>query len=116
MTSSYCGNLISSLSSQSQTASALNAFGGATQSSSPIQGMTAGFSYTFTQDMYRGVQGSEVIALQRALNAEGLFAGEATGNFYDVTREAVVAFQIKYGINPTGYVGAETRAKLNALY
>ena len=104
------------ISGTNQTASALNALGSATQSSSPIQGMSNGFSYTFTQDMYRGVQGSEVIALQRALNAEGLFAGEATGNFYDVTREAVMAFQIRYGINPTGYVGPATREKLNALY
>lgn len=102
--------------STNQTASALNAFGDATQSPSITQGTTDGFSYTLTQDMYRGTQGSEVVALQRALHAEGLFAGEATGNFYDVTREAVIAFQIKYGINPTGYVGSETRAKLNALY
>ncbi|MBI4066043.1 peptidoglycan-binding protein [Candidatus Kaiserbacteria bacterium] len=115
ISSSYCGNLISSLSLSSQTASALNAFNSVTNNAGVPQN-TSGFSYTFTQDMYRGVQGSEVIALQRALNAEGLFAGEATGNFYDVTREAVIAFQIKYGINPTGYVGAETRAKLNALY
>ncbi|MEK7553907.1 MAG: peptidoglycan-binding protein [Patescibacteria group bacterium] len=114
-----CSASISSvamISGTSQTASALNALESASQTSSPVQGMTAGFSYTFTQDMYRGTQGSEVVALQRALHAEGLFAGEATGNFYDVTREAVIAFQIRYGINPTGYVGAETRAKLNALY
>ena len=104
------------ISGTSQTASALNALERATQSAGSAQGTTGGFSYTFTQDMYRGVQGSEVVALQRALYAEGLFSGEATGNFYDVTREAVMAFQIKYGINPTGYVGPETRAKLNALY
>lgn len=104
------------ISGTNQTASALNAFGSTTQSPSIMQGTTEGFSYTFTQDMYRGVQGSEVVALQRALHAEGLFAGEATGNFYDVTREAVIAFQIRYGINPTGYVGFETRAKLNVLY
>ena len=99
-----------------QTANALNAFESATQSPSPMQETAGGFSYTFTQDMYRGQSGAEVSALQRALNAEGLFAGEATGNFYDVTREAVMVFQIKYGISATGYVGPETRAKLNALY
>ena len=114
-----CSASISSVamvSGTSQTASAMNAFESATQSSGPVQGMTSGFSYTFTQDIYRGMQGSEVVALQRALYAEGLFSGEATGNFYDVTREAVMAFQIKYGISPTGYVGSVTREKLNALY
>ncbi|MEK7107147.1 MAG: peptidoglycan-binding protein, partial [Patescibacteria group bacterium] len=116
MSSSYCSGLISMVSPSSQTASAMNAFGSAMQSPSPTQETTSGFSYTFTQDMYRGQSGAEVSALQQALKAEGLFAGEATGNFYDVTREAVIAFQIKYGINPTGYVGATTREKLNVLY
>ena len=74
------------------------------------------FSYTFTQDLYRGESGAEVVALQQALRAEGLFSGEITGNFYDFTREAVTNFQEKYGINATGYVGPATRAKLNELY
>ncbi|KKW19061.1 MAG: hypothetical protein UY63_C0023G0012, partial [Parcubacteria group bacterium GW2011_GWA2_51_10] len=41
---------------------------------------------------------------------------EISGNFYDHTREGVLAFQTKYGINPTGYVGPATRAQLNALF
>jgi peptidoglycan hydrolase-like protein with peptidoglycan-binding domain len=39
-----------------------------------------------------------------------------TGGFYSQTFASVQAFQSKYGINATGYVGPMTRAKLNALY
>ncbi len=93
-------------------AAAITAFDSATAESSS----GTAFSYTFTQDLYRGVEGTEVAALQRALTLQGLFNEEITGNFYDVTLKAVRAFQTQYGINATGYVGPETRSRLNALY
>jgi len=45
-----------------------------------------------------------------------VYAGEITGGFYNQTYWAVQAFQQKYGIEATGFVGPDTRAKLNVLY
>lgn len=67
----------------------------------------------FTEDLFRGTQGTQVKLLQQVLAKEGLFTEKVTGNFYDVTLEAVRAFQVRYGIKPTGYVGAATRSILN---
>jgi hypothetical protein len=66
----------------------------------------------------------EVIALQDCLKYEGLFPTNiaSTGYFGAVTKKAVQAFQLKYGIttaaNPAGFgrVGPKTRAKLNEIY
>lgn len=74
------------------------------------------YIHLFSDDLYRGVVGEEVKALQEVLKTEGLFVAEVTGNFYDHTVEAVKSFQEKYGINATGYVGPATRTKLNELY
>ena len=62
---------------------------------------------------------ADVIALQNVLKYEGLFPTnvESTGYFGAATRNAVIQFQLKYGIKPAeGFVGAKTRAKLNELY
>ena len=72
-------------------------------------------SLVLTEDLYRGTTGEEVVILQKALARLGLFSGEITGNFYDTTLEAVRAFQIKYGIKASGYVGGATRTVLNSL-
>ena len=74
------------------------------------------FTYHFTQNLSYGSKGTEVQALQEALREERLFTSELSGNFYDKTREAVMAFQAKYGISQVGSVGPETRAQLNALF
>ena len=87
-----------------------------TRPASAVSDPDLGFSYHFTLDLYRGQEGKEVRALQEALKIEGLFNNEISGNFYDQTLEAVMKFQEKYGINPTGYVGPATRAQLNALF
>ncbi len=58
---------------------------------------------------------ADVSALQTALARESLYAGEITGGFYNQTYIAVKAFQNKYGIKESGYVGIQTRTKLNSL-
>lgn len=65
----------------------------------------------------------EVVALQDCLKWLGLFPSnvESTGYFGAVTRKAVQAFQVKYGIaGPTmpgyGRAGPHTRAALNDLF
>jgi peptidoglycan hydrolase-like protein with peptidoglycan-binding domain len=81
-----------------------------------VAGAATGFIYTWNTDLQIGSTGSDVTALQGALTNEGVYSGEITGGFYTQTFTAVKAFQNKYGIDATGYVGPATRAKLNALY
>ncbi|MCX6790926.1 MAG: peptidoglycan-binding domain-containing protein, partial [Candidatus Gribaldobacteria bacterium] len=83
--------------------------------------------YTFNTNLIKGDRGSEVEALQIALNKEG-FSVPSYGDqsiFGPLTQRAVISFQEKYkaeiltplGLSSgTGKVGVATRAKLNALY
>lgn len=59
-----------------------------------------------------------IVSLQDCLKFEGLFPSnvDSTGKFGPVTRNAVIAFQKKYGIEQTGTVGPITNAKLVSLY
>ncbi|MFZ2167885.1 MAG: peptidoglycan-binding protein [Minisyncoccia bacterium] len=101
-----------------QTASALNAFENATNAGSgeTVWG-ASGLSYDWNRDLQLGSSYmSDVTALQRALALQGVYAGEVTGGFYTQTYLAVKTFQQKYGISATGFVGPDTRAKLNSLY
>ncbi len=66
----------------------------------------------------------DVLALQAALMREGIYPPPAlsvntcpfTGAFLPCTRRAVEAFQKKYGLPATGYVGERTRKVLNERY
>ncbi len=80
--------------------------------------------YDFSQTLKMGSKGNEVRALQSALIREGwtILASEY-GMFGASTQTAVLAFQGKYasmilpdGSAPTGLVGRNTRAQLNAIY
>ena len=60
-----------------------------------------------------------VVSLQDCLKAELLFpiSVDSTGYFGSITKNAVIAFQVKYGLNPPlGNVGSLTKAKLHELY
>jgi peptidoglycan hydrolase-like protein with peptidoglycan-binding domain len=64
----------------------------------------------FTKDMKVGSRGEDVAALQNRLGVS-----PATGRFGELTKAAVVKYQISKGISPAnGYVGEKTRASLNA--
>lgn len=68
----------------------------------------------FDSNLSFGSSGQEVVKLQEFLIDEGCFAGTATGNFFSITRKAVVCYQTKEGISPAaGYWGPLTRAKAN---
>lgn len=99
---------------QSQTASVLNALFSAKNA---LSGNGATFGYEWNNDLQFGSFNiADVGALQIALTKEGVFNGEVTGGFYNQTYGAVQAFQAKYGIPATGFVGPQTRAKLNSLF
>lgn len=60
-----------------------------------------------------------ITSLQDCLKYEGLFPAnvDSTGVFGSITKKAVIAFQIKYNLNPPlGNVGPLTIAKLKELY
>lgn len=78
------------------------------------------FSYTWNKDLYYGMRNdNDVKALQKALIKEGVYSGEITGNFFGLTKQAVIDFQKKHNftnIPGTGYTGTYTRKVLNELY
>jgi|CXWL01.1.fsa_nt_gi peptidoglycan hydrolase-like protein with peptidoglycan-binding domain len=74
------------------------------------------FCHTFSKDLTVGNSGDDVVALNQVLSPSGTDATSNSQFFNKNNVGAVVAFQAKYGIRQTGYVGPLTRAKLNALY
>ncbi len=92
---------------------------------------TAGFSETtllphqWNSNMGEGLAGStDVLSLQALLTLEGDYPSPGfsknncpiTGTFKKCTLAAVKKFQQKHGIEPTGYVGPQTRKILNENY
>ena len=77
--------------------------------------ITAQAATNFSKDLSFGMKNSaDVKSLQQFLSQEGYFKGEATGNYFNVTAEAVKSFQKSNKINPTGYFGPMTRAAVNS--
>lgn len=60
-----------------------------------------------------GVRGTEVTELQNFLISKGFLTGQATGNFFTLTKKAVVAYQTSVGVPSTGFVGPLTRTEIN---
>ena len=60
-----------------------------------------------------GSRGNAVIELQEFLIDKGLLTGQATGNFFTLTKKAVIAYQGSTGLPTTGFVGNATREKIN---
>ncbi|MCP6726807.1 MAG: hypothetical protein KJI69_02085 [Patescibacteria group bacterium] len=82
----------------------------------------------FTQDLFWGMQNNVAVnCLQQLLKGQGQDIypeGIISGNFLNLTRTAVMRFQAKYAAEiltplgltePTGFVGASTRQKLNEI-
>lgn len=66
--------------------------------------------------LYRGSHGQCVTIAQDNLNRAGFDVGRegSDGSFGPATRAAVKAFQKAYGIPAVGWIGPQTRAKLNS--
>src|SRR3989344_234527 len=71
----------------------------------------------FVTTLQFGVRGNEVSRLQSVLSQfpDVYREGLVTGYFGPLTKNAVIRFQIKYGIEAVGIIGPITRARLNAL-
>ena len=84
------------------------------------------FTHNFSVNIAFSQSGNEVSALQKALQLDGEFplGVPPTGYFGDITRRAVLAFQIKYQLDTPAVlnllagksVGPKTRTKLNELF
>jgi len=83
-------------------------------------------NFQFNKDLLEGMTDNDVRYLQIMLNADpatrlNASAGQAgsPGNettfFGSLTKDAAIRFQQKHGISSTGYVGTQTRTRLNAL-
>ena len=74
--------------------------------------------YQFQNDLYQGMNNDEVKILQDCLRFLGCLPKTqvSTGVFGNITRNAVVIFQQRYGIKQTGNVGPITRDKLNEIF
>ncbi|MEK7509417.1 MAG: peptidoglycan-binding protein [Patescibacteria group bacterium] len=70
------------------------------------------FMPAFERDLELEMSGDDVRALQDRLRAEGVYDGPTTGYFGPETFEGVKKYQTKYGIEPTGFMGPQTRAAL----
>lgn len=79
--------------------------------------------HTFNTDLKLGMSGLEVTALQQFLAYDGEFNLQPTGYYGQITANAVLNFQLKYGVASLAtleqlggdVVGPATRAKLNSL-
>lgn len=63
--------------------------------------------------LQKGDKGSKVKVLQRALNALGYSVGSISGNFDNKTKTALIAFQTRNGVTPTGKLDDATKSQFN---
>lgn len=86
---------------------------------------TATLPYAWTKEASEGAKNQpDIFALQIALTRDGLYppVGRTkndcppTGSFGPCTREAVRAFQARYGLDASGALDSATITKLNQLY
>ncbi len=81
-----------------------------------FKGADSAFSHFFFASLHKGSVGAEVVALQTALNLEGMFTGVIDGKFGKITEAAVKNFQARYSLGVDGLVGSKTNKKLNDIY
>lgn len=79
----------------------------------PIVVSAAGFD----RDLFFGLRSDgDVMRMQEFLHDQGLYQGPQNGNFFNLTKAAVIRFQTNEKISPAvGFFGAKTRARANEL-
>lgn len=72
--------------------------------------------FNFTKNLAIGSRGDEVTALQKLLVSQGYMVADDVSGYYGLkTYAAVRRYQTANGISATGFVGPETRARLNSM-
>ena len=72
-------------------------------------------NYIFSRYLFYGVNGDDVLQLQKVLSEKGFLSATPNGHYGLATVEAVKKFQKAHNIDPLGAVGPSTRSILNAL-
>lgn len=65
--------------------------------------------------MEKGTKGDPVTQLQKDLKAKGFMSVDPTGYYGDITENAVISFQKKYGLTVDGIAGKQTLDKMDSL-
>lgn len=81
--------------------------------SSSSAGSSSSTTVTTSSLLKEGSKGDDVLALQKKLKDLGYYSGSLTGNFGNLTAQAVMTFQRKNGLSADGIAGAKTLAALN---
>ncbi len=68
---------------------------------------------TIDSNLKYGSRGLEVTELQEFLIDKGFLTGQPTGNFFALTKKAVIAYQKSVALPQTGFVGPMTRQMIN---
>ena len=103
---------ISSKMSSSGSSSSSSSSSGSSSGSSSYSALTL----DTTKTLQRYSEGGEVRKLQQMLSDLGYYAGNKTGSFGELTKDAVIAFQKDKGLTADGIAGARTLAALNAAH
>ena len=77
-----------------------------------VRDKTAESMVTPEPALHNGSQGEKVWKLQERLQALGYYTDAVDGQFGQGTRDAVIAFQKKNGLEADGYAGEETQKVL----
>ncbi len=77
-----------------------------------VRDKTAESMVTQEPALHNGSQGEKVWKLQERLQALGYYTDAVDGQFGQGTRDAVIAFQKKNGLEADGYAGEETQRVL----
>ena len=77
-----------------------------------VRGKGAAEMVTPEPALHNGSQGEKVWQLQERLKELGYYTGEVDGQFGPGTKEAVIAFQKKNGLDADGLAGEETQRVL----
>jgi hypothetical protein len=87
-----------------------------TEAPSSVESINSVSFYNYTQDLSLGSKGDDVVALQQMLISGGyLKISEPTAYFGSVTETALMAWQKANSINPSGYFGPLSQAKIAGL-
>jgi hypothetical protein len=72
-------------------------------------------AYSAGRILKKGMRDPNVTELQNDLKMLGFFSENPTGYYGDITNNAVVEFQKKYGLTPDGIAGKNTIGKISEL-